>query len=98
MICDAVEIHVEDRQVRLPLGERGWRPRWRSQPSRVRVDAMVERQLDELDEHRSIEHHEHPGWAARRPMSRLRPDGVHDGHGHPNVNHECMSFPSLVNR
>jgi len=43
-----VQVHVEDRQMRLPLGEgRSYFAGARSRPSRV--DAMIEGHLDELD-------------------------------------------------
>jgi hypothetical protein len=37
------------------------------------VHTMIECRLDKLDHRRSIEHHEYRGWAAGRPVCRLRP-------------------------
>jgi hypothetical protein len=68
----AVEVHIEDDEVWLPVGDGGldlvggWEnPR--------RVDAVVEGQLDEFGDNGPIKDHEHtrraPVWSAARLMS-----------------------------
>jgi len=65
-----IEVHIEDDHVRVPLGDR-WLNVGRVFDGMRGVHAVVERQLDELNEDRSIEQEQDARRPTYGPTGRL---------------------------
>src|SRR5437899_12721131 len=89
-----IEVHIEDDHVRMPLGD-GWLNVRRPFDGMRGVHTVVESQLDELNEDRSVEKEQDPRWPACGPPGGL----ILPTLGHGRVSHEVrQTISSAVAR